>query len=1113
MTTAEQPMYPGGDAQPKRVAIEGVDPPRRRWGVLVWPTLVLLMGLGLGWQAAEQRARRADASLRENLLQQAESIAKAIKPEWIHRLSFTAADRGTPVFERLREQMTAYGRTIQQRSIYSVAWRDGLLVFGPENLATNDPQASPPGTVYRQPPPGLADLFKNGQSITVGPFTDEYGTFVSSFAPVLDPRTSEVLMAVGLDLAADDWQEAMLASRMLPLVGTAVLMLAFLGGLLALRWRERQPPRGQNAWRHLETALVGVLSLAVTGSVVLQIWEAERRERSMLLGRAADALERRVAEAFLQVGRDLAVLERFFNNSDQVEADEFRAFAQPMIQASTVQAVEWVPWVTAAERQGFETEHRNRTIWERDPAGERRPVTPREDYFPVTYVEPRAGNETALGYDLGSESVRRAALNKAIQTGLPTASEPVTLVQGGSRQQGLLLFQPVFGRSAERPEHSAGGSVRTLRGFALGVVRLQSLMDGALLQETHGRGDVIVHLADVGTPPEPSVLASFPPEHTPAAVDLITDSAPGRHSYQSIQPLFAFGRTYALMAHTAPAFLEYAGNRATWLVGGAGLLLTAFLTTLTAFLRNRQSYLETQVRERTAELKASELRWQFALEGAGDGLWDWNAATNRVFYSRQWKAMIGYAEHEIGDGLEEWETRVHPDDKARCYADLGRHFRGETPVYQNEHRMRCKDGSYRWILDRGKVIEWLADGKPGRVIGTHSDVSGRKQVEQALREGEERLQTILQSVQVGIIIVDAETHWIVDANPAALVLFGKSQDQVVGQECHEHICTTERGQCPVTNLGRKVDNCERVLLDSGGRRVPILKTVAPVTINGRLHLLESFVDISERKQAEEALQAAQRELATLNNQLERRVQERTAQVERLLQHQQELITHLGHDLKTPLTPLLALLPVVRDAERDPARQQMLQLALDGAHSIHAGVQRVIELCRLTEPGQHLELVSEDLRTVVETALVTCAGSLDVGGRLLTNEVPGAVRVRADDHLLQRALGYVLENAVKFTSAAGRIAIRAARQNGSVSVRVSDDGVGIEPEHLERIFEPFYKIDMSRHDHGAPGLGLTIARTIIERLGGKIWAESAGPHRGTTIGFTLPAVTTDNNDSV
>jgi two-component system, cell cycle sensor histidine kinase and response regulator CckA len=155
-------------------------------------------------------------------------------------------------------------------------------------------------------------------------------------------------------------------------------------------------------------------------------------------------------------------------------------------------------------------------------------------------------------------------------------------------------------------------------------------------------------------------------------------------------------------------------------------------------------------RKRAEEaLRESELRWQFALEGAGDGLWDWNVETNEVFFSRQWKAMLGFGEHEITHMLDEWEKRIHPEDKERVHTDLAKHLDGHTPVYINEHRMLCKDGTYKWILDRGRVISWTKDGKPLRVIGTHSDISERKRSEEALQESEKRLRRAELVAQVG----------------------------------------------------------------------------------------------------------------------------------------------------------------------------------------------------------------------------------------------------------------------------------------------------------------------------------------------------------------------------
>lgn len=149
-------------------------------------------------------------------------------------------------------------------------------------------------------------------------------------------------------------------------------------------------------------------------------------------------------------------------------------------------------------------------------------------------------------------------------------------------------------------------------------------------------------------------------------------------------------------------------------------------------LQNRVEELKRLVTNLTEAAMLSrdrELSWIYALEGNRDGVWDWNAVTNEVFFSKRWKEMLGFAEEEISNHLSEWEKRVHPDDRDSVYADLNAHLNGQTPYYENEHRLLCRDGYYKWILDRGKVMSWTEDGKPLRVVGTHSDITLRKEVE------------------------------------------------------------------------------------------------------------------------------------------------------------------------------------------------------------------------------------------------------------------------------------------------------------------------------------------------------------------------------------------------
>ncbi|WP_199314415.1 PAS domain S-box protein [Planktothrix sp. FACHB-1365] len=146
---------------------------------------------------------------------------------------------------------------------------------------------------------------------------------------------------------------------------------------------------------------------------------------------------------------------------------------------------------------------------------------------------------------------------------------------------------------------------------------------------------------------------------------------------------------------------------------------------------------------------ASEKRWQYALEGNGDGVWDWQLQTNEVFFSRRWKEMLGFAEHEIGNTLDEWKKRVHPNDIEMVFGKINQHFQGETEHYISEHRVLCKDGTYKWILDRGQILSRSPEGFPLRMIGTHTDITKRKAMEETLRERETHLSLALKAARMG----------------------------------------------------------------------------------------------------------------------------------------------------------------------------------------------------------------------------------------------------------------------------------------------------------------------------------------------------------------------------
>ncbi|MEG4035341.1 PAS domain S-box protein [Microcoleus sp. S36b_A4] len=300
-----------------------------------------------------------------------------------------------------------------------------------------------------------------------------------------------------------------------------------------------------------------------------------------------------------------------------------------------------------------------------------------------------------------------------------------------------------------------------------------------------------------------------------------------------------------------------------------------FLTTLTPLVdpdsRTRLLGVSMDITERKqAEnaLKESEERWQLALRGNKDGIWDWNVRTNEVFFSARWKKILGYEDCEISHYLDEWAKRVHPDDFTWVMETIENHFTKKTPFYQTEHRILCKDGTYKWILDRGQAL-WDDDGNAIRMVGSSTDITESKKAEAELRWKETLLRSMTHASPLAFFVVDNRSD--------AILYFNHRFCKIWGIEHLEE--QMQRGQLKNNDI---VPHCLPVLADvpafaesckplqseenravvedeipfSDGRTIRRFSTQIRDDSDryfGRLYLFE---DITERKQIEEQLQLA-----------------------------------------------------------------------------------------------------------------------------------------------------------------------------------------------------------------------------------------------------------------
>lgn len=242
----------------------------------------------------------------------------------------------------------------------------------------------------------------------------------------------------------------------------------------------------------------------------------------------------------------------------------------------------------------------------------------------------------------------------------------------------------------------------------------------------------------------------------------------------------------------------------------------------------------------------AENRWNFALSSARQGVWDLNVRAGRTYYSPIWKEMLGYADDELGDDPDLWLKLVHPDDRARALELDEQMLNGESSYFEGEFRMQHKDGSWVWVLDRGRTIERDADGNVVRAIGTHTDITVQKQAQariaataSALRAEKERLRVTLHAIGDAVICTDASDN-VSFMNAAAEALTGLSADQSIGQPLATVYCPRDEETNEVIPLvdhgadGSARTHDRAVIVRQNGTRSSVRQVVSAIVTEGEV---------------------------------------------------------------------------------------------------------------------------------------------------------------------------------------------------------------------------------------------------------------------------------------
>ncbi len=671
-----------------------------------WAGVLLVIILASGAHYTLWTVQWTEREMRIDLLAQAQRITQGISVDCIRPLTASASDLELPEYQRLKQQLSLIKQACPEyRFVYLLGRKaDGTAFFYADSEVPGSEGYSRPGQVYDEAgttDSATAAALGSGEPVVVGPVQDRWGSWVSAAVPLLEPRGREIGAVLGVDIDARVWKQDLFRAALRPLLLTLTMALLLLVSAALLIRRQRLAEAAPRWLGRLETALAVTVGLTLTFFVAWRARERELRNNHRSFALLADHETRRLTDLLQDVETEqLLGLARFVESDRRTTAAEFQHFAEPLTRNPAVRAWEWLPAVPAADRAQTEREARGDgqpgfAIWERDAQGQRVPAAEREVYYPVLHVTPLAGNAPALGFDAGSEPVRRAALLEAARTGLAAATDPINLVQNARQRNGMAVFQPVL----------QAGEPATLRGFAVAVLQMDAVMLGA-------RDRASLHLTlSLLHPGQPNELLASTCTAAPDGVAALAVS----------RPVAAFGRVFLVAAYPHPAFLSGQSRSSAAIAVLRGLGLTAALTLLVGAPVRRREELERLVGERTSQLRREEERLAATLRSIADGVIESDAAGRVVGLNPAAERLTGWTTTAAqGRPLTEVFRSTQPAVRPADESPVERARRASVFVDPSDTAtLVSMDGSERHIASASAPI-CSADGETtGTVLVCH----------------------------------------------------------------------------------------------------------------------------------------------------------------------------------------------------------------------------------------------------------------------------------------------------------------------------------------------------------------------------------------------------------